>query len=154
MTEEEFIPILDKMVRYCSYSERCHMDVDLRLHKLNVPAEIKQKIIDYLHMNNLIDEQRYALSFAESKLRNNKWGRIKIRRRLKDKQLDSPEIDRALGQLDETEYRSILEHVLVTKYEMLNGVNDRVNKTVRYAQSKGFELSLIFEMLKDLEIMS
>ena len=154
MTEEEYIPILDKMVRYCAYSERCHMDVDVRLHKLNVPPEIKQKIIDYLHMNNLIDEKRFALSFAEGKLRNNKWGRIKIRRRLKDRQIDSPDIDIALSQIDESEYRSTLEHILMTKFELLNGVDDRVNKTVRYAQSKGFELSLIFEMMKELKLIN
>ena len=151
MTDEEYYPILDSIIRYCSYSERCFQDVDKKLYPMHLSAAIKDKIADYLIEENLVNEQRFAHSFTVGKLRYNKWGRIKIRSHLKSKRIAEKLIHKAFLQIDQEEYQAILFHILEMKYDRLASDSDRFSKTVRYGQSKGFELSLIFDTLNEIK---
>ncbi len=149
MGEEEFYQLLDKVVRYCAYTERCFEDVEQRLHRLGVKGENRQKIIDYLVEQNVVNEQRFAHSFTEGKFRFNKWGKIKISAHLRAKKIKEKHILPALDQIDQNVYSDSLTSLLLTKYTRL-GKKDRFNKTVRYAQSKGYELPLIVDILNDI----
>ena len=143
MKDEDYYPLLDKIVSYCGYSERCFQDVDKRMYKLRLDADIKDRIIDYLVEHDVVNEKRFAFSFALGKLRYNRWGRIKIRAYLKAKRIGNTEVQFAFDELDETEYNDTLEHVVYMHYQKVS--EDRFAKTVRHAQSRGFELSLILE---------
>jgi regulatory protein len=150
MTDQEYYPILDRIIRYCSYAERCFQDVDKRLYPLQLSPDIKDKITDDLIEQNIVNEERFAFTYTIGKLRYNKWGRIKIRSHLKAKRISDSHIQKAFSQLDLEEYHEILNHILKHKYERLSDDDDQFNKTVRYGQSKGFELSLIFDVVNKL----
>lgn len=147
MKEEEYYRILDKLVSYCAYAERCLMDVRKKLRPFDVPQADQQRMIDYLIEHDVVDEKRYALSFATGKLRYNHWGRIKIRAHLKSKYISEKDIHFAFSQLDEEEYRTILQQVISNK--LSRTTSDAFAKTVRHAQSKGFELGLILEEMNN-----
>ena len=136
MKDEEYFPLLDKIVSYSGYAERCFQDVNQRMYKLRLSGEIKERITDYLIEHDVVNEKRFAFSFALGKMRYNRWGRIKIRSHLKAKRISDRDIHFGFSQLDEDEYQEILKHVLEYKYERLS--EDRFAKTVRHAQSKGF----------------
>lgn len=145
MKDEDYFPILNKIVSYCGYAERCFQDVDKRLYKLDLSSEIKDRILDYLIEYDVVNEKRYAFSFSIGKLRYNRWGRIKIKSHLRAKRISVKDIDFAFRELNEEEYQEVLAHVIERKYEKLT--DDKFNKTVRHAQSRGFELSLIITTL-------
>lgn len=151
MKDEEYYRILDRIVSYCAYAERCLQDIRQQFRKFELTEEYKEKIIDYLIEYDVLDEKRYALSFATGKLRYNKWGRVKIRAHLKSKYISDKDIHFAFGELDDEEYDEVLTHILERKIEKLGDDDDKFAKVVRHAQSRGFELGLVIEKLKTLE---
>lgn len=148
MKDEEFYPILNKIVNYCGYAERCFQDVNKRLYKLDLSEEVKDRIVDYLVEHDVVDEKRFALSFSFGKMRYNKWGKIKIRAHLKAKGISEKDIHFAFNELEQEEYLEILRHILQNKYNRLS--DDKFSKTVRHAQSRGFELHLVLKQLNAL----
>ena len=70
--------LMDKARHYCSYQERCIYDVKMKLLEWKASEKTIEKIIRKLEEEDYINEERYAVSFATGKLRNNKWGRTKI----------------------------------------------------------------------------
>ena len=68
----EFSFLLERARRYCSYQERCIYDVQMKLLEWKASGQTVEKIIRSLEEDDYINEERYAVSFATGKLRNNK----------------------------------------------------------------------------------
>ena len=144
--------ILDKMAKYCGYQERCMKDVRDKLKAFDVPQEEKDKILDYLLDNRFVNDERFAKSFVRGKVNQSGWGLNKIRFHLVQKGIAKEIIDEALGQTDEDLYRQRLIDILKTKSKTMKAENDfeRKRKLAAYAMQKGFEGSLVWEVLKEV----
>ena len=144
---------LDKMAKYCAYQERCVKDVRDKLKTFDLPEEEKTKIIDYLLDNRFVNDERFAKSFVRGKVNQSGWGVNKIRFHLMQKGIAKDIIDEALGQTDEDLYRQRLIDILKVKSKTVKAENDyeRKRKLAAYAMQKGFEASLVWEVLKDLD---
>ena len=139
--------VLDKMAKYCAYQERCVKDVRDKLKTFDIPEEEKAKILDYLLDNRFVNDERYAKAFVRGKVNQSGWGVNKIRFHLIQKGIDKDIIDEALVQTDEEVYRQRLIEILKTKAK----TNDfeKKRKLAAYAMQKGFEGSLVWEVLKE-----
>ena len=79
------MPTLDKnqallkAQNICSKSEKCEKDIRFKLKNLNVSENEIEDIILSLIQQNFINEKRFAISFTNEKLKLLKWGRIKIK---------------------------------------------------------------------------
>ena len=144
--------VLDKMAKYCAYQERCVKDVRDKLKTFDLPQEGKDKILDYLLDNRFVNDERFAKSFVRGKINQSGWGVNKIRFHLIQKGIDKEIIDEALGQTDEETYRQRLIDILKTKSKTVKAENDfeRKRKLAAYAMQKGFEGSLVWEVLKKI----
>jgi len=145
--------VLDKMAKYCAYQERCMKDVRDKLKTFDLPQKEKDKILDYLLDNRFVDDERFAKSFVRGKVNQSGWGVNKIRFHLMQKGIAKDIIDEALGQTDEDLYRQRLIDILKVKSKTVKAENDyeRKRKLAAYAMQKGFEASLVWEVLKDLD---
>ena len=145
--------VLDKMAKYCAYQERCVKDVRDKLKTFEISEEEKTKIIDYLLDNRFVNDERFAKSFVRGKVNQSGWGVNKIRFHLMQKGIAKDIIDEALGQTDEDLYRQRLIDILKVKSKTVKAENDyeRKRKLAAYAMQKGFEASLVWEVLKDLD---
>ena len=145
--------VLDKMAKYCAYQERCVKDVRDKLRTFDLPQEEKDKILDYLIDNRFVNDERFAKSFVRGKVNQSGWGLNKIRFHLVQKGIAKDIIDEALGQTDEDLYRQKLIDILKVKARTVKAENDyeRKRKLAAYAMQKGFEASLVWEVLKDLD---
>ena len=143
--------VLDKMAKYCAYQERCVKDVRDKLKTFEISEEEKAKIIDYLLDNRFVNDERYAKAFVRGKVNQSGWGVNKIRFHLIQKGIDKNIIDEALGQTDEEAYRQRLIEILETKSKTVKAANDfeKKRKLAAYAMQKGFEGSLVWEVLKE-----
>ena len=143
--------VLDKMAKYCAYQERCVKDVRDKLKTFDIPEEEKAKILDYLLDNRFVNDERYAKAFVRGKVNQSGWGVNKIRFHLIQKDIDKNIIEEALGQTDEEAYRQRLIEILETKSKTVKAVNDfeKKRKLATYAMQKGFEGSLVWEVLKE-----
>lgn len=144
--------VLDKMAKYCAYQERCVKDVRDKLKTFNLPQEEKNKILDYLLDNRFVNDERFAKSFVRGKINQSGWGLNKIRFHLIQKGIAKDIIDEALGRTDEEVYRQRLIDILKTKSKTIKAETDfeKKRKLAAYAMQKGFEASLVWEVLKEL----
>ena len=144
--------VLDKMAKYCAYQERCVKDVKDKLKTFDIPQESKDEILDYLLDNRFVNDERFARSFVRGKLNQSGWGVNKIRFHLMQKGIDKDMIDEALGQTDEEVYKQKLIDILKAKAKTVKAETDfeRKRKLAAFAMQKGFEGSLVWEVLKEI----
>jgi regulatory protein len=138
---------LNKLTRYCADRERCHSEVRSRLLKLQVYGDDLEEIISKLIEHDFLNEERFARSYVRGKFRINKWGRNKIINGLRSKKISDYCINKGLEELDEDEYRSVLEALIEKK---LGGADtfEAKRKVVASMQGKGYETGIILEVIK------
>ena len=143
--------VLDKMAKYCAYQERCVKEVCDKLKTFDIAEEEQTEILDYLLDNHFVNDERYAKAFVRGKVNQSGWGVNKIRFHLIQKGIDKNIIDEALGQTDEEAYRQRLIEILETKSKTVKADSDfeKKRKIAAYAMQKGFEGSLVWEVLKE-----
>ena len=144
--------ILVKMQNWCAYQERSQFDVRRKLSEFQISIEDKENFIVKLIEENFINEERFALQFAKGKFSIKKWGRVKIRQELKQKKVSDYCIKKALEQIDDTTYLETLEYILTKKRATIKETNQLKLKfkLINYASSKGYELDLIQDALKNV----
>lgn len=147
--------VLDKMAKYCAYQERCVKDVTDKLRSFDITQEAKDTIMAYLLDNRFVDNERFTRSFVRGKVNQSGWGVNKIRFHLMQKGIDKDMIEEALGQTDEEVYRQRLIDILKAKSKTVKAENDfeKKRKLAAYAMQKGFESSLVWEVLKSEAIL-
>jgi len=148
-----FEQALLKAQTICSRQEKCGQDIIQKLFDWKVEKSLHLKIIKNLKDENYINEERYASSFVKDKLSFNKWGIIKIRYALLQKNIPEKVIDNALHEIDEQTYDYILKEELLKKLKSLKESDKYIvkSKLVQYALSKGFENGKVFDMVSEIQ---
>jgi regulatory protein len=142
---------LQKLKHYCGYQERCHSEVREKLRILGIRKSDHDEIIATLIKENYLNEEKFAVAFAGGKWRMKRWGRIKIKHELKQKQISDYCINMALKQINEEEYLSVLKNLADEKYSSLKGEQHliRKKKTISYLIGRGYEPSLINQQINN-----
>lgn len=151
-SDAAFTFFLDKARHYCDYQERTLQEVKNKLKGWSISDELCNKIIRQLEEEDLINEERFARFYALGKLRNNHWGRNKIIAGMRSKGLPELMTEIGLSEIDEEEYRKILQKVLESK--KINESDDykRRTKLAQYAFQKGFQPQLIWQLINELDL--
>ena len=142
--------VLDKMAKYCAYQERCVKEVTDKLNTFEISQKAKDEILRYLIDNRFVDDERYAHAFVRGKINQSGWGLNKIRFHLMRKGIANEIIEDALQGSDEDAYRQRLIDILKAKAKTVKAENDfeKKRKLAAYAMQKGFEGSLVWEVIK------
>jgi regulatory protein len=142
---------LNKAMTLCSRQELCSEDVRNKLLIWGVVKDDIEKIISILIKENFINESRYATAFVRDKFNYNKWGKIKITAHLRAKKLSPDIIRTALDLIDNEQYVKILRGLINDHRRSVKAKNqyDLKAKLLRYGLSKGFESSLLYDMLNE-----
>lgn len=142
----------EKIGRYCAYQERCHSEVRDKLYEYGLRTTEVDELLSDLILQGYLNEERFARTFAGSKFRLKKWGRIKIVHELKARDVSKNCIASGLKEIDETEYLSTLRKTLEKKIASLSDENrfSMRDKAARYAIQKGFEPELTWVLVKEL----
>ncbi len=141
-----------KLQTFCAYQERCVKEVKDKLKRLKVEPQHFNSIINSLKNDNYLNEERFIKSFVNDKLRLTKWGRIKIRYELLKKQIPETIIGKALTEIDEDNYNQIIQDAFDKKLKELTfplSPQDK-NKLIRHMLSKGFEPSIVQNLIENL----
>lgn len=144
-------PLLEakqKIEAYCAYQERCDQEIRKKLNSWFLHQEDIDILIADLISNNFLNEERFAEAYVSGKFRIKKWGRIKIKQHLKQKQISDYSINKAMSQIDEEEYWQTLQYLAENKLVSGKTEWDRKAKLKRYLASKGFETNLIHEVVE------
>jgi regulatory protein len=141
--------IYKKISLYCSYQERSHKEVLLKISKSNISKNETDKIVTKLITENFLNETRYAIAYARGKFRIKNWGKIKIINKLKQQNISSWNIKKAIDEIDKDEYSKTFNFIfnkLNLKYNYLKNIY-RKKKILSILYSKGWEYDLIMDSL-------
>jgi len=141
---------LVKAESFCVYQERSQKEVRYKLVEWGMRGDELEEILSELILNNFLNEERFAKSYASGKFNIKKWGRVKIKQGLKLKGVPDRILQKALYSLDDDDYMQTLENLAVKKASTLAESNPlkRKFKLMTYLQGRGFENDLILLALK------
>lgn len=133
---------------YCVYQDRCHKEVEEKLSKMRLIPEIIEQVITHLISENFLNETRFAQSFARGKFRIKKWGKNRIVRELKFRNITDYNIKIALKEIEQADYIETLDNLILKKLEASKETNvfKKKKKIIDYLLRQGFESALIYEM--------
>ena len=140
-----------KIEHYCAYQERCHLEVTNKLNKLGVFGDELDEYVCYLIDENFLSETRFSEAYVRGKFNNNNWGKVKISRELKLRNISDWNISNALSQISSEDYNNKLRKLCLKLVEL----NDKSefelkNKVVKNLSYKGWEVDLVIKTLNQL----
>ena len=140
--------LLDKMQRYCAYQERCIYDVRKKLSAYDVSQRDEEWRIDMLIDDKFIDEERFTRCYVRSKVASY-WGIIRIENELKLRKIPRDITERAIGEINEEDYRERFEKLADEKIKSTGGIDSLKQKArvYNYLASRGYESSMIMDFL-------
>ena len=141
-----------KLEYYCSYQERCHQEVVQKLYDLGMKSQEIDAIVVHLLQNNFLNEERFARSFARGKHRIKNWGKIRIVNELKYRHISTNNINFALTEISEAEYKDTFHKLAEHHWETIreSNVQKKKKKWCDYLLRKGWESNLVYEKMKEL----
>ncbi|PXY38672.1 recombinase RecX [Flavobacterium cheongpyeongense] len=145
---------LQKLEHFCAYQERCHDEVVTKLYSLKMSLDEIDIIIVKLIEDNFLNETRFACSFARGKHRIKHWGKIRIINELKIRHISAANINLALKEIPPDEYRTTFDQLSQRCWENLIEQNPlkKRKKFCDYLLRRGYENSMVYEKVKELEL--
>ncbi len=154
MTKKSFTvdEIKRKLENYCVYQDRCHKEVEQKMREYFLIPEAKEMILLSLMKDNFLNEERFAKSFARGKFRIKNWGKQRIIRELKFKDISAYNIKTALKEIDETDYIATIYNITENRNAVISETNiyKRKQKLIGFLMRKGFENELIYKVVNEV----
>jgi regulatory protein len=144
---------LQKIENFCAYQERCHEEVVSKLRSMKMKSDEIDQIMVHLITENFINEERFACSFARGKHRIKQWGKIRIINELKFKNISQTLINKALKEITAQEYLDTFHTLAERHWDSIQETNalKKRKKFCDYLLRRGYESSLVYDKVKDLE---
>lgn len=141
-----------KLEMYCAYQERCHSEVITKLRTIGMIPEAIDLIIAHLINNDFLNEERFSRSFARGKFNFKNWGKVKIIRELKRRNISKFNIKLAIEEIDEDDYLSKLDWLARKRLHQIKEANlqKRKKKLADYLFYRGWERSLVYSKISEL----
>jgi regulatory protein len=141
-----------RIEKYCAYQERCHQEVSKKLREMRMIPEAIDEIMGHLLTHNFLNETRFSQAFARGKFRQKKWGRNRITRELKMRNISVYNLKLALKEIPESEYLDTFDVLFEKRAAQLLGETDgqkKRKKIADYLLYRGWESAMIFERLRE-----
>lgn len=141
------------ILHYCKYQERCHQEVRNKLYEIGCNTEEVENQISLLIQNGILNEEKFARSFARGRFRLKQWGREKIKQQLRLKKISDYCIKKAMTEIDPDEYEATLLKIATKKAEEVKkdrSESSRKAKIYRYLLQKGYERDMVMTIINAL----
>ena len=140
-----------KIEHYCAYQERCHLEVTNKLNKLGVFGDELDEYVCYLIDEKFLSETRFCEAYVRGKFNNNNWGKVKLSRELKLRNISDWNISNALNQIKSEDYNKKLKKLCKKLVEISDKPEFELrNKVIKNLSYKGWEIDLIIKTLNQL----
>ena len=137
------------MEGYCLYQERCHQEVENKLRSMNMGSQI---VMLHLLENDFLNEERFAKAFTRGKFRIKKWGKQRIKRELKARNIFEYNITAGLAEISEDEYLKTFEELAFKRFSEIKETNiyKKRKKIADYLLYRGWESDLVYNKVLEL----
>jgi regulatory protein len=143
---------LQKLRFYCRYQQRCQSEIKEKLFELGINKKEHDQLIAELIKENCLNDDRFAAAFVSGRFKLKQWGRKKIEKGLREKRISDEIAQKALAQINKTEYTTVLNKLAKARYASLKREQYliRKKKTMDYLMQKGYETDLIRHVINNL----
>ena len=119
------------------------------MEKWEIDPAAQERILDYLHREKYVDDERFTRFFSRDKIRYNKWGRRKVEQALWMKRIPREISTPILDELEEEMYVDVLRPLLQPKRKSVKAKSDYElrMKLIRFALQRGFTMDIIQQCL-------
>jgi regulatory protein len=140
-----------KLEHYCAYQERCHKEVRTKLIEMRMIPQAIDTIMVHLIQHNFLNEERFAKAFVRGKFRIKKWGKNRLVRELKFRDISKYSIDNALNEIDLEAYETTLEELTQKRIAQVKEKDNykKKKKVADYLLYRGWESHLVYEKLNE-----
>lgn len=116
-----------------------------------IPEAIDQIIVSLIQ-DNYLNEERFAKAFVSGKFRIKKWGRQRLSLELKKRNITKRLIDKAIAEINESEYLETLDALATKKSVSITETNPlkKKKKLADYLLYRGWESHLVYEKVNTL----
>jgi regulatory protein len=144
--------IESKLQYYCSYQDRCHKEVIEKLKTFNIKSNESNEIISNLIKDNYLNESRFSENFVRGKFKIKNWGKVRIVRELKQRNISRYNINLGLKKIDSQEYQNKLDEIFKNKLSSLENLNKTIKKKkiISYLLYRGWESNLIYSKINEI----
>ena len=143
---------INKMEGYCLYQERCHQEVENKLRSLKLGSQIKESVMLHLLENDFLNEERFSKAFARGKFRIKKWGKQRIKREFKARNISEYNIISGLAEIAEDEYLKTFEKLAYKRFSEIKETNiyKKRKKIADYLLYRGWESDMVYNKVLEL----
>jgi len=144
--------IESKLQYYCSYQDRCHKEVIEKLKTFNIKSNESNEIISNLIKDNYLNESRFSENFVRGKFKIKNWGKVRIVRELKQRNISRYNINLGLKEIDSKEYQKKFDEIFKNKLSSLGNLNKIIKKKkiISYLLYRGWESNLIYLKINEI----
>lgn len=137
---------------FCAYQERCHYEVRKKLREMRMIPQAIDHILAQLIESNYLNEERFAKAFARGKFRIKHWGKNRIVRELKFREISKYNIESALKEIPQQDYLDALDALAKKKMDSIleRSVLKKKKKLVDYLLYRGWEPHLVYDKVNEL----
>ncbi|PHS67708.1 MAG: recombinase RecX [Flavobacterium sp.] len=142
-----------RLESYCAYQERCHKEVQKKLWEMKMIPEAQEIIILHLLKHNFLNESRFAQAFARGKFNHKKWGKQRIVRELKFKDISKYNINLGLKEINDEDYLNtfnILAEKRLLQLSSEKNLQKKRKKFADYLLYRGWESFLVYDKVREL----
>ncbi len=145
--------VIQKLESYCSYQERCHVEVMEKMRGFLISENEKNTVIVHLIEHNFLNEERFASLFTISKFHQKKWGKIRIKNELKARKISDYLISKSLKEIPMEEYETTFDSLSEKHWNTLpeRDSSKKRKKFCDFLLRKGWESDTVYQKLKQLE---
>lgn len=142
-----------RLESYCAYQERCHKEVHQKLKEMRMIPEASDIIILHLLQHNFLNESRFAQAYARGKFNHKKWGKQRIVRELKFRDISKYNIDLGLKEIAEEDYLQTFDELAKKRLLQLSSETNQQKKRKKFADYlfyRGWETHLVYDKIREL----
>ena len=117
-----------------------------------IPQAIDSIVVDLIE-DGYLNEERYAMEFARGKFRQKHWGKTRIRRALREREISEYLIRKALDDIDQEAYLSSFDALAKKRWYELKtekSLLKRKKKFVDYLLYRGWEAEMVYNKAFEL----
>lgn len=130
---------------------RTSYEITMRLGEKGWGPDVVNEVIKRLTEERLIDDAVYAQEWAHQRVRSRGKGKMWVRHELRQKGVEKPLIEEALGMVSEEEEMSSARELAFKKWRSVTGeMQDRKRKTGAFLMRRGYSGSLVSKVLRSI----
>lgn len=148
--------IKDDAFNLLSYRERSYNELKERLLKKGYKNDLVKEVMERLKKLNYINDERFTRKWVKDRLKNNPRGSLLIKKELQKKGIKYELSEKIIRDFidDKTEEKMgiLLAKKWIKKHPNSQDKNKYLLKLKRYLGNKGFSKSIIYNIIKSIEL--